>query len=185
MKVGVTGESPVNPNNANAIILATNTTVKLALACKQDTRTMALYHWWLFLLFFSSLSCQAKIEESLVEVYDNVLDSETAQWLHQECTKWDNPDIVTIFPLKQPHLHTPIEQMLDKILWQIYPNIHEDESPKYYVEFWQRTEWQHILAHADMDGRYIQKDEYMTSHYCDKKEVLTKSLLCLHVDMHI
>lgn len=87
--------------------------------------------------------------DSLVEVYDNVLTAETARWLHEECLKWENPDVVSVFPLEDPKGHPPIAQFLDGLVRELYPEVTEQT---YYIEFWQRTPWQHIRAHADMDG---------------------------------
>jgi hypothetical protein len=39
-----------------------------------------------------------------------------------------------------------MEQVLSSILLQIYP-----DTQSYYIEYWKRQEWHHILAHADMD----------------------------------
>jgi hypothetical protein len=109
----------------------------------------------------------AKID-SLVNVYDDVLSAETATWLHEECQKLKNDDVVFVFPLEYPEQHTPIEQVLNQILHQLYPDT-TGTQPLYYVEFWKRREWFHILAHADMDegwGRQMQRkgENYQFKH---------------------
>lgn len=83
----------------------------------------------------------------MVRVYDNVLSAPAADWLHQESLKLSKGNKVTLFPLEEPTRHTVVEQFLDQLLRQLYPNA------EFYVEFWKRSEWHHILAHADMDGR--------------------------------
>lgn len=101
-------------------------------------------------------SAIAKID-SLVEVYDNVLSEETAKWLHEECIKWSASEdnaagtLVLAFPLKAPERHSPIEQLLNQILVQLYPNVTE---PTYHVEFWSRRQWSHIWGHQDMDEEW-------------------------------
>ena len=121
----------------------------------------------------------------LVRVYDNVLTSDTADWLHKECTLWNNDDVVFVFPLKHPEQHTAIVRFLNQLLHQLYPNAsafssdddenhdnHDDDdnnnnngngSPMFYVEFWKRPKWYHILAHADMDEgweKQLHEDEH-------------------------
>jgi len=86
--------------------------------------------------------------ESLVEVFDGVLTETTRETLHQECKSWPNDDVVFVFPLAQPRRHSFIEQALNWILLQLYP---DPKGPLFYVEYWKRQEWFHILAHADMD----------------------------------
>ena len=114
-----------------------------------------VFQWWyvfVFLIGRDACACSQRIEidDSLVQVHDNVLDAAAAKWLHEECVKWTNPKVTSIFPLQNdPSRYTPIQQFLDRILHQLHPGTTE---PKYYVEFWQRTEWQHIPAHADIDG---------------------------------
>jgi hypothetical protein len=108
--------------------------------------------------------------ESLVKVYDNVMTAETADWLHRRCQE-DNilkdkkrqsnnnteKDVVFEFPLQRPEYHPPIQQLLNKILLEMYgpSNTTAKEgaegAPMYYVEYWSRQRWIHILAHQDMD----------------------------------
>lgn len=103
---------------------------------------------------------ESKIE-SLVEVYDNVLDPETAHWLHDECVAFSQSDELvhdetwlSLFPLEDPERHSPIQQLLDKIMREMYPDVTE---PTYHIEFWSRSQWSHILAHQDMDETHQTK----------------------------
>lgn len=89
--------------------------------------------------------------DSLIRVYDNVMPPNTAEWLHHACLQLGQGVSVFQYPLENPSRHTSIEQFLDLLLKELYP------SEKYYVEYWKRSEWHHILAHADMDGKYIKK----------------------------
>ncbi len=71
--------------------------------------------------------------------------------MHQECLHLDQGLAVFQYPLGDPTRHTPVEQFLDQLLQQLYP------EQTYFVEFWKRSEWRHILAHTDMDGKHIKK----------------------------
>lgn len=99
---------------------------------------------------------------SLVEVYDNVLVQDTSRWLHDQCESWSNPDMeeeytfVSVFPLAEPERHTALEQFLNGILTEIYPNVTE---PTYHVEFWSRSDWLHVPAHQDMDEAWERQTE--------------------------
>jgi hypothetical protein len=89
--------------------------------------------------------------ETLAEVYDNVLDSETTEWLHGECLKAEQSqsDVGFAFPLKQPLRHSTIEQFLNNLLFELYP-----DGNGYYVEYWTRNKWVLISAHQDMDEEH-------------------------------
>ena len=81
-----------------------------------------------YLLLFTSLciftSCQAIEEDSIVQVFDNVLDEETVNWLHDEAIAMESTedDISFEFPLETPSKHSSMEQMLNQILLELYPN---------------------------------------------------------------
>lgn len=90
-------------------------------------------------------------------------------------TSTSNPnpkDLIFEFPLEHPENHTPIQRFLNEVIWQMvlreeYDVAHKSETenetefeattntqrptPRYYVEYWTRQEWHHILAHQDMD----------------------------------
>ena len=90
-----------------------------------------------------------------------------------ETTTTSNPnpkDIIVEFPLEYPENHIPIQRFLNEIIWQMVlrEESHMDHTietetetedatntkrptPRYYVEYWTRQEWHHILAHQDMD----------------------------------
>lgn len=107
----------------------------------------------LSILLVDSSKIHAKLDAStLVRVYDGVLGPQEAEWLHQECLKWDKGigNSVIQFPLDEPESQVPIAQFLDRLLHQLYPKT----TSKYYVEFWKRPKWHHIQAHADMDGKF-------------------------------
>ena len=105
----------------------------------------------------------------VVAVYDNVLAKDKAEWLHKLCSEWNdsskshgddaidpNPkDILFEFPLKHPENHPPIQQFLNKLIWEMVEreegDLNNKSITKYYVEYWTRQEWHHILAHQDMD----------------------------------
>ena len=120
----------------------------------------------LLLLFWFPAVAFGKIEDdSLVKVYDNVLSDEAASWLNTKAVDWPNTDVVFEFPLKEPDKHTPIEQVLNQIMHELYPDNGgnengNDSSPRYYVEFWKRTPWVHISAHADMDEGHGKQTEH-------------------------
>jgi len=118
--------------------------------------------------------CQAQAINDLVEVYDNVLDPETAVWLHHHCDNWPNHDVLFRFPLENSEKHSPIVQFLNQMLTQLYPNA---SSPMFYVEFWKRAEWHHILAHADMDEGW----EKSTGHEVPLRHPETGHVLYLNI----
>ncbi len=108
------------------------------------------------------------IDLPVVAVYDNVLPKDKSKWLHQLCSEWNdasknhgendvdpNPkDILFEFPLEHPQKHPPIQQFLNHLIWEMVEEEEKDNGgtiPKYYVEYWTRQEWHHILAHQDMD----------------------------------
>ncbi|VEU36374.1 unnamed protein product [Pseudo-nitzschia multistriata] len=81
-------------------------------------------------------------------------------------------DPIIEFPLEHPERHSPLQQFLNGLLWQMEERQHQAAplepgaagqtskrtNKKYYVEYWTRQEWQHILAHQDMDeGLYRQR----------------------------
>lgn len=102
----------------------------------------------LILLTLFAECCWGRID-SLVQVYDNVVGEEARLVLYHEGLKWQNENIVFEFPLEQPQQHWILEQILNDILLQLY---HQDDAiPHYYVEYWTRKGWWHILPHADMD----------------------------------
>lgn len=101
----------------------------------------------IFITNHGPLKCLARIDTT-VQVYDNVLDKSTARELHVACQKWKNDDVAFVFPLQEPERHGVLERVLNDILHQLYPN---DGEESFYVEFWKRRRWEHILAHADMD----------------------------------
>lgn len=104
--------------------------------------------------------------DSTTKVYDNVVSKETAEWLHELCRQWkdevqqydtDNgknenipnlKDRLFEFPLQNPEKHPTMQRFLNELIWEM---LGSDETNKYYVEYWTRQEWHHILAHQDMD----------------------------------
>jgi hypothetical protein len=61
-----------------------------------------------------------------------------------------------------------MEQILNGILHQLYPQADTSgNTPLYYVEFWKRGPWHHILAHADMDEGW-ERQERAKHHGNDK-----------------
>ena len=119
--------------------------------------------WRLFLLYYVLLPAvvsSSSSSSSIVKVYDNVLDEETVTWLHNEAvtttslsnkhkkkqqqqqqqtgTGDDDTDICFTFPLDFPSKYSPVEQMLNKILLQLYPNDagNDEQQPQYFVEYW-------------------------------------------------
>ena len=102
---------------------------------------------WLWLSLIQCYVVNGKIDKP-VEVFDNVLSEETLQQMHQSCVDWPGGDVVFVFPLEEPTKHSFMEQTLNSILWNLYP---EATPNMYYIEYWTRQEWYHILAHADMD----------------------------------
>eukprot|EP00934_Nitzschia_sp_Nitz4_P001367 Nitzschia sp. Nitz4//scaffold39_size137210//30235//31442//NITZ4_003191-RA/size137210-processed-gene-0.30-mRNA-1//1//CDS//3329550359//1367//frame0 len=122
-------------------------------------RELSSFRPGVVLFLLNTGETNAKID-SLVKVYDNVLDAETSLWLHEACQEWGSPDVsngigmgtwVMTFPLEEPERHTPVEQMLNQIMSQLYPGVTE---PTYHVEFWSRANWNHVKAHQDMDEIY-------------------------------
>ena len=103
-----------------------------------------------------ALATQSKVDKDwkqpLVEVYDNVLSKESSEWLHGLVKDRPNTDEVFVFPLEDPTNHSPLEQLLNQLMHELYPLDSGDYEPRYYVEFWKRTPWVHISAHADMDA---------------------------------
>ena len=90
-------------------------------------------------------------------MFDNVLDEETVNWLHDEAIAMESTedDISFEFPLEIPSKHSSMEQILNQILLELYPP--HTTTKKYYVEYWSRPEWMLIAAHADMDEGYERK----------------------------
>ncbi|KAL3940531.1 MAG: hypothetical protein SGBAC_004959 [Bacillariaceae sp.] len=111
------------------------------------------------LLFFFLVILQVAVGEldELAQVYDNLLDPETADWLHQEClqVERDKKDIGFRFPLQNPAKYHPVEQFLNNLLLELYPNGSQAED--YYVEYWTRSKWMLIMSHADMDEEHHEK----------------------------
>jgi len=146
----------------------------------------------------------------LATVYDRVLSSETAEWVHGLCVAWneeskkhkaqiaaahnsnegataaaatttdvavDPADLIFEFPLEHPERHRPLQRFLNDLVWQmLLLEGRNDEQgafdtttvPRYYVEYWTRQQWQHILAHQDMDEgweRRLQKER----HECQER----------------
>ena len=104
------------------------------------------------------------------EIYDNILPETVRSKLHEECLKWDRPDLVFDYPLEINNDDDGssdgnyIEQVLNDIVTELYAN--DDTSPDddgYYVEYWTRNEWYHTLAHADMDEG-LQKSQERLLH---------------------
>ncbi len=104
------------------------------------------------------LGAQADDSFQPIKVYDNVLSQANAEWLHTVCfdLKQDtldeslspNPkDLIFEFPLQNPEKHVPIQRFLNELIWEMTT----ETDQKYYVEYWTRQEWHHILAHQDMD----------------------------------
>lgn len=114
---------------------------------------MILYRLLSLFLIFSAVLCQI---DTFAKVYDDVLDSETANWLHTECLKigrdGSGKDIGFEFPLDEPARYAPVEQFLNKLLLQLYPS-----GDRYYVEYWTRNKWILVASHADMDEAYNEK----------------------------
>lgn len=118
-------------------------------------RIRIYWEWcWLCSLVVGTLIYRCNGLDKTVEVFDNILPQETRLRLHQECKEWNNDDVIFEFPLRQPKRHSVIEQTINNILLEIYPNTssaQEEGDAIYYVEYWERQDWFHILAHADMD----------------------------------
>ena len=124
--------------------------------------------WLLYLLaaFLASIRIVEAGLDSTTTVYDNVVSKETAEWLHELCRQWKddvqqyssnddknenipNPkDRLFEFPLQHPEKHPAIQRFLNELIWEM---LGSGETNKYYVEYWTRQEWHHILAHQDMD----------------------------------
>lgn len=114
-----------------------------------------------FVLVFSAVAnCQIN---TLAKVYDDVVDVETAEWLHNECLKVEingnGRDVGFEFPLEEPVRYSPVEQFLNKIILQLYP-----DGNKYFVEYWTRNKWVLVAAHADMDEAYNEKMQLSGEH---------------------
>jgi len=94
-----------------------------------------------------------------------------------------NPkDLVFEFPLKNPQQHTPLQRFLNDLIWQMVLKEEETDnddqerltttastSPRFYVEYWTRQQWHHILAHQDMDEgweRLLRKQR----HECSERQ---------------
>lgn len=114
---------------------------------------------WLRLLFtfwLSFLPVALCSLDTLTKVYDDVLDSDTASWLHGECVKAEREQTATdvgfAFPLDQPSRYSFIEQILNQILLELYPS----GDRRFYVEYWMRSYWMLVRAHQDMDEAYAE-----------------------------
>lgn len=118
-----------------------------------------MYHLLHFLFTISILQVVAGELDQLAKVFDNVLDAETAAWLHQEClqVERDGKDIGFQFPLDEPAKYTPVEQFLNKLLLELYPRGDDNDPPSYFVEYWTRSKWMLIMSHADMDEAHHEK----------------------------
>ena len=110
---------------------------------------------WLIYLPYASSSIN-----TTVKVYDNVLPDSTRTLLLDEVSAWQKEGVMFEFPLEHPLNHSIIEQILNNIMIELYPEESKAASPKFYVEYWKRQEWHIVLAHADMDehhGREVEK----------------------------
>lgn len=111
--------------------------------------TLLLLHV-LFLITTVTSACFTNSSTTVVKVYDNVLPENTREALHSACEAWDSKQqqvAVFRFPLESPHGHSLMEKVMNDILWKLYP----EGNTTWYVEYWKRQTWNHILAHADMD----------------------------------
>eukprot|EP00980_Cylindrotheca_fusiformis_P021707 scaffold8535_cov132-Cylindrotheca_fusiformis.AAC.15 len=104
-----------------------------------------------FFVFLSAVTCSL---DGLAKIYDDVIDSETIEWLYDECIKIENDgravlDIGFEFPLDEPAKYAPMEQFLNDLLLQLYPN-----GDRYFVEYWTRRKWILVQSHADMDEEF-------------------------------
>ncbi|CAJ1954728.1 unnamed protein product [Cylindrotheca closterium] len=115
----------------------------------------------LSLYFILLIIIQVAVSEldQLAKVYDNVVDRETAEWLHQEClqVERDHKDIGFRFPLDNPSKYHPVEQFLNQLLLELYPKTNSGDHPLYFVEYWSRSKWMLIMSHADMDEEHHEK----------------------------
>lgn len=110
----------------------------------QSSLTTPSFHLLLRMMTIKStlalLLCLLKIVASL-QVFDNVLNRQTRQVLHQVASEGG---------LSHKLVHrssapsSPLEHALVAILDEL-----NDTSP--YIEYWCRQEWRHIEAHADVD----------------------------------
>ena len=82
------------------------------------------------------------------QIFDNVLSEDVRLELHEFCSSWDNRDVVFEYPFREASIkYNLIEQTLHQMIEQLY-NLTRQE---YYVEYWTRQKWVHIVAHADID----------------------------------
>ena len=99
-----------------------------------------------------------------IQVFDNVLDKDTATALHEAAKVVGLGHRVFARPLKPGGVYNAIERALDSILLEMDGGGNDEDTT--YVEYWARQEWRSIEAHADVD-EFRAKEEDASSEAPD------------------
>lgn len=98
-----------------------------------------------------------------IQVYDNVISSAIAKYLHNSAQAVGLGHRSFARPLKANGTYGPIELALDAILSEMDGEEAVGDK-KQYVEYWTRQEWRSIEAHADVDEfRAKEEDSSVTA----------------------